>query len=94
MEMPLFAFEIDAARLLDHAVVVRNLHIAADLAQRRAKYRWLYRLGSELLPAAAMNEYRIAEIQMFPRRLQSLVEVLPNHEGEAKEQDALPCVFP
>ena len=94
MKMPARTFEVDAARLLHHAVIVRDLQPrTADLTQCRAKILRRDSICGEFLPSAAMDEQGIFKGQFLPCRLQCLVEMLPDHKGKTKDENAFSFMF-
>lgn len=72
MKMPMFAFEVDAARLLDHTIIVCDLYLATDLLQCRTKSLWRYFFGCEPLPTTAMDEDAIFDREFFPDSFSAL----------------------
>ena len=84
-----FAFNVNGTGLLHHTVVIVNiLHLdTAHVIQTLLKLGSRDRLCYQFLPATTMDENTLGKVGLVTALQQLLIEVLPNHEGKAKEED-------
>ena len=93
MEVALRALHVNAAGLLGHAVVVAHPLHAGGRRHPGLELPGGHRLAGQLLPPAAVNQDAVGDVQPLPPLLQGADDVLPDHEGEAEEEDGLPLVL-
>ena len=74
MQVPALTFHADTARLLRHSVIAPDLPDSCDSADAGGKLLRGDRLGLQLFPAAAVNEYGSFQIQRDPCLLKRKIQ--------------------
>src|ERR1041384_8758450 len=86
MKLTWLAFHEDRACLLRHAVIIENGADAQGCAKPALEILVRDLQVGEFLPATAMDEDAIAEIQLTGTGFGRREQILPNHKCEAEKE--------